>query len=103
MSESLDWGQRLEALLTGALAIWRIDGQVERDANGICILETEQAKVTIARVTDDGDPYWEVGNPNGDLPPLPFGGIQGMLRAVKESVGADETGTRLVIGPQDDR
>jgi len=25
------------------------------------------------------------------------------LRAVKEAVGADETGTRLVIGPQDDR
>ena len=103
MSESFDWGQRLEALLAGALAIWRIDGRVDRDATGICTLETEQATITVARITDEADPYWEVTTRDGDLPPLPFGGIQGMLRAVKEAVGAGETGTRLVIGPQDDR
>ena len=102
MSKNFDCGQRLEAILTGALTTWRIDGKVGRNVSGKCTVETERTTITVARITDDGDTYWEVTPSGSDLPPLPFSGIQGMLRAVREAADADETGKRLVIGPQGD-
>ena len=60
MSKNFDWGQRLEAILTGALTTWRIDGKVGRNVSGKCTVETERTTITVARITDDGDTYWEV-------------------------------------------
>lgn len=99
MTEHFDWDERLETLLTGALAVWRLEGRVTREGVARCRIQSADTALTVQRVTDDGDPYWEVAPIDSALPALPFGGIQGMLRAVREMLGADPTGTRLVIGP----
>ena len=101
MPDNSEWVEHLETLLNGALDIWRVDGTVTCNT-AECTLRTSKASICVARVTDDGDPYWEVILQDSDVPPLPFGGIQGMLRAVREAVGGDEAGTRLVIGPRAD-
>jgi hypothetical protein len=98
MSENIDWGERLELVLKGALAVWRVEGRVARE-NSLCTVQTSEFAVTVQRITDDGDPYWEVASHEEGLPPLPFAGIQGMLRAVRQALDADATGSRLVIGP----
>ena len=54
MSKNFDWGQRLEAILTGALTTWRIDGRVGRNVSGKCTVETERTTITVARITGDG-------------------------------------------------
>lgn len=97
-SDTFDWAARLEPLLAGALAVWRVEGTVTRKDDACCAIRCGSAAITVSRVTDDGDPYWEVASADGSLPPLPFGGIQGMLRAVRELLGAEEAGTRIVIG-----
>lgn len=99
MSENIDWGERLETLLTGALAVWRLEGRVVRDGPALCSIQSAEVALTVQRVVDYGDPYWEVASVDGALPPLPYGGIQGMLRAVRDALGTETTGSRLVIGP----
>lgn len=98
MSENHDWGERLETLLKGALTVWRVEGCVVRD-NSICTIQAAESTLTVQRITDDGDPYWEVDSVDSGLPPLPYGGLQGMLRAVRQALGADGPDARLVIGP----
>ena len=46
--------------------------------------------------------YSEVTPADNALPSLPYGGIQGMLRAVRELLGAGAAESRLVIGPRED-
>jgi len=99
MSETIDWGERLEMLLTGALAVWRLEGRVVRDGPTLCTIQSIGLALTVQRVTNDGDPYWEISTAGSELPPLPYAGIQGMLRAVRQTLGAETTGSRLVIGP----
>ncbi len=103
MSDVKEWSERLESLLTGALSVWRIDGRVIRDPQkpAACTVHTTGAEVAVERRSGDGDaPYWEVTPADETLPSLPYGGIQGMLRAVRELLGADDPGSRLVIGPR---
>lgn len=105
MSENSDWGKRLSVLLTGALSVWRLSGQIVKDTAkpARCIVRTDVVEVAVQRVTDDGDtPYWEVAplDPNTPIPPLPYAGIQGMLRAVRNLLDPDPISARLVIGPQ---
>lgn len=102
MSENIDWGERLEALLTGALAVWRLEGRITRDGPARCIIQSAEVALTVQRIADDGDPYWEVAAVDGALPALPYGGIQGMLRVVRATLGAEATGAPLVIGPAGD-
>lgn len=103
MSEHEVWRDQLHALLTGALAVWRVEGRVVKDDRGAvaCTVRTADAAVRIERHADAADaPFWEVAASDSDLPPLPFAGIQGMLRAVRELLAPDRSASRLVVGPQ---
>ncbi len=102
MSDGIEWEERLEALLTGALSVWRIDGRVLHGETAICTIQTETVTVKVERIVDDGEPFWEVTPADNALPPFPYGGIQGMLRAVRELLGAGAAESRLVIGPRGD-
>jgi hypothetical protein len=68
----------------------------------ICTIQTETVTVKVERIVDDGEPFWEVTPADNALPSLPYGGIQGMLRAVRELLGAGAAESRLVIGPRED-
>ena len=84
---------------------FRKDAWVIRDPNKLtaCTVHTTGADVAVERRSGDGDaPYWEVTPADETLPSLPYGGIQGMLRAVRELLGAEESGSRLVIGSRAD-
>ncbi len=103
MAQDIGWGNRADALISGALAVWRIDGRVIRDDDKPCAITVfaKGIKVTVERITDDGDdPYWEVAShePGASTPPLPYAGIQGMLRAVRGFLDPDQPAARLVIG-----
>jgi hypothetical protein len=105
MSENSNWGEQLYALLTGALSVWRLNGRVVRDAekSACCIIQTKIAEVAVERITNDGDtPYWDVAllDPDTTVPPLPYAGLQGMLRAVRDLLDQDPISARLVIGSQ---
>jgi hypothetical protein len=103
MAQDIEWDDRLHGLLTGALAVWRIEGLAVKDTKNrtACTVHTAAGRVAVERVTGDGEtPYWEVSALDQDLPlpPLPYAGIQGMLRAVRDLLDPDNSGARLVIG-----
>ena len=105
MDKEMQWGERLHAILKGALQVWRIDGRIARDRTkpALCFVYAAGVEVAVERVTDDGDaPYWEVSslNPDDEFPPLPYAGIQGMLRAVRALLAPELSASRLVIGPR---
>lgn len=98
------WDDRLEALLAGALKVWRVDGRVVRHPvrPGARTIEVGGAAcVTVERDEEDEGPFWNVAPEAGsesDLPALPYAGIQGMLRAVRDILAPGQDSTRLVIG-----
>lgn len=104
MNRKRAWGERLEALLTGALEVWRVDGRVVRNparplARSVVIGGT--IFVTVERTLEGDESFWNVAPEEGsqsDIPSLPYAGIQGMLRAVREIVAPDRDTARLVIG-----
>ena len=99
MTQDVNWGNQIEALLSGALAVWRVEGRIVRDDNKPCafIVSAIGKDVTVERITDDGDaPYWEIASP--DMPSLPYAGIQGMLRAVRNVIDPETPTARLVVG-----
>ncbi len=103
MTQIIEWDDRLHGLLTGALAAWRIEGHAVKNIqqHTACTVHTAAGRVAVQRVTDDGAaPYWEVSALDQDvpLPALPYAGIQGMLRAVRDLLDPDSSGARLVIG-----
>lgn len=102
MAYDIEWGQQTEALLSGALAVWRVDGRIARDEANPCAftVSANDVDVTVERITDDGDaPYWEVASHG--MPSLPYAGIQGMLRAIRGIVDPERPAARLVIGTGD--
>lgn len=99
MAQDIGWGDRTGALLSGALAVWRVEGRVIRDDAKSCAftVSANGIEVTVERIVDDGDaPYWEVAS--HETPSLPYAGIQGLLRAVRGLLDLDLPATRLVIG-----
>lgn len=99
MTQDIEWGDQIEALLSGALAVWRVEGRIVRDNSKPCtfIVSAIGKNITVERITDDGDaPYWEISAP--EMPSLPYAGIQGMLRAVRNVIDPETSTARLVVG-----
>lgn len=100
MYDDREWAEKLEALLSGALAVWRVDGRIVGDTarpNARTVEVGGAACVTVERITEPDESYWEV-EPATGMPALPYAGIQGMLRAVRAVVAPDRESARLVIG-----
>lgn len=99
MTQSIKWAEQTEALLSGALDVWRVEGRIVRDDTKPCAFTISAVgrDVTVERITDDGDtPYWEIAS--HDAPSLPYAGIQGLLRAVRDVIDPETPTVRLVVG-----
>jgi hypothetical protein len=89
--------EKVQELLTQSLSAWRVEGRVERDADGGLVLRTADKELRIARAPASDQPFrWIVTEGERDRRVT---SIVGLLRTVRLAVDPGYQPVRLRVAP----
>jgi hypothetical protein len=104
MPHDAAWHARISRVLSGALRVWGVSGNVGRDPRhelGFVVATTAGTQIRIVHGVPGG---WEVflrdGASGAEIPLGEHAGLPGLLRQLREELAPHAAPGRLVIGSQ---